>query len=145
MRNNVSFGHIHIREHPVVLGDHPGVSSGPALSLGWFEDDDTMKGLQQQQDQDQDDGTAEASASLATGDHNVTTTNNNNNKITGISREFQICLDEYERDKQQPRTRQEMVVPRGERQRRILQAEMGVTMNDIRQAQIETDKIKRAG
>lgn len=38
LRRKVSFGHIKIREHPRALGDHPAVSSGPALSLGWYSE-----------------------------------------------------------------------------------------------------------
>jgi hypothetical protein len=39
IKRNVSFGHIKIREHPRALGDNPSVSSGPALSLGWYSED----------------------------------------------------------------------------------------------------------
>lgn len=39
-RKNVSFGHIHIREHPRAVGDHPDVTSGPALALDWYKEDD---------------------------------------------------------------------------------------------------------
>ena len=39
LKRKVSFGQIKIREHPRALGDHPAVSSGPALSLGWYSPD----------------------------------------------------------------------------------------------------------
>jgi hypothetical protein len=39
LKRKVSFGHIKIREHPRALGDHPSVSSGPALSLDWYSED----------------------------------------------------------------------------------------------------------
>jgi hypothetical protein len=39
IKRSVSFGHVRIREHPRALGDNPSVSSGPALSLGWYSDD----------------------------------------------------------------------------------------------------------
>ena len=42
LQRKVSFGHINIREHPRALGDHPSVSSGPALSLGWYTADPTQ-------------------------------------------------------------------------------------------------------
>jgi hypothetical protein len=34
-RKSVTFENIHIQEYYMTLGDHPGVSSGPPVSLGW--------------------------------------------------------------------------------------------------------------
>jgi len=117
MKRNVSFGHIEIREHPIVLGDHPAVSSGPALSLGWYEPD-----------------------------YNNESTNEDDD---ALSSDLKMCLEEYEKERQEggaaPRRtgRHQLVVPKHERQR-ILQKEAGVTMRDMRQVEVETNKIKKS-
>eukprot|EP00529_Nitzschia_sp_RCC80_P013414 CAMPEP_0113464208 /NCGR_PEP_ID=MMETSP0014_2-20120614/13079_1 /TAXON_ID=2857 /ORGANISM="Nitzschia sp." /LENGTH=589 /DNA_ID=CAMNT_0000356275 /DNA_START=282 /DNA_END=2051 /DNA_ORIENTATION=- /assembly_acc=CAM_ASM_000159 len=117
MKRNVSFGHIEIREHPIVLGDHPAVSSGPALSLGWYEPD-----------------------------YNNESTNEDDD---ALSSDLKMCLEEYEKERQEggaaPRRtgRHQLVVPKHERQR-ILQKEAGVTMKDMRQVEVETNKIKKS-
>lgn len=36
----VSFDKIYIREHRRILGDHPAVSSGPALTIDWYDEND---------------------------------------------------------------------------------------------------------
>jgi hypothetical protein len=126
MKRNVSFGHIHIREHPVVLGDNPAVSTGPALSLGWF-------------DGGHDDGDC----------HENEDDGNNRTNKSSSSLEFQIPVDEYEKERQHggsaPRrsATHQLVLSREERQR-ILQTEAGVTMNDIRKIETEINKIKRS-
>jgi hypothetical protein len=36
----VRFGHVSIRQYPVIVGDNPAVSGGPPLSIGWEHDDE---------------------------------------------------------------------------------------------------------
>jgi hypothetical protein len=36
----VRFGHVSIRQYPVIVGDNPAVSGGPPLSIGWEYDDE---------------------------------------------------------------------------------------------------------
>ena len=41
MRKTVKFGSLRIREHAVVLGDHPCCSAGCPLELGWEHESET--------------------------------------------------------------------------------------------------------
>ena len=105
LKRKVSFGRISIREHPRAFGDHPGVSSGPALSLGWYSDDGKCRD----------------------------------------SRQIELPLDEYEQSRppHQRRSRHEIVIPRHERQK-ILLDEVGVTYSELEAFQRETAQLKKS-
>ena len=103
LKRKVSFGHIKIREHPRALGDHPSVSSGPALSLGWYSEDGKCK----------------------------------------YSRTTELPLEAYEQQRGSPRSRREIIVPRHERQR-ILLEEAGMTFSELEAFQHETELLKRS-
>ena len=103
LKRKVSFGQIKIREHPRALGDHPSVSSGPALSLGWYSEDGNCK----------------------------------------YSRTTELPLEAYEQQRGSPRSRREIIVPRHERQR-ILLEEAGMTFSELEAFQRETELLKRS-
>jgi len=103
IKRNVSFGRILIREHPRALGDNPSVSSGPALSLGWYSEDPGCE-------------------------HSRTT---------------ELPLDEYEGQRPSRRSRDELVVPRSEREKCLLH-EAGVSLTAMYAAQREAAKIKHS-
>lgn len=45
IKRNISFSTLEIRHYEMILGDNPGGSSGPPLSLGWNYDEDQTKVL----------------------------------------------------------------------------------------------------
>uniref|UniRef100_A0A7S3P3Q1 Uncharacterized protein n=1 Tax=Amphora coffeiformis TaxID=265554 RepID=A0A7S3P3Q1_9STRA len=106
LKRKVSFGHIKIREHPRALGDHPAVSSGPALSLGWYSADPTKC---------QHSRTTEWSS-----------------------------VEAYEQARgRSPRSRNEIRLPRHERQK-ILLEQAGVTYSELHAYQQETAQLQRS-